>query len=968
MSKIEGMLEHAQWLQPLARGLLEDDHLAEDVLQETWTAAWQRPPRDPDASPAWLRQVMRNFAKMKFRGDGRRRQRERLAARPEAQTDELPLETLELRREVVRALLTLDEPFQSTLILRFYEGMSSAEIARLEGVPATTVRVRLKRGLDRLRDTLIDRRDDLRPGLFLLAGLEPLHSRGAPALVAEATAKSGTGGGSGVRYTERSRWAAVAAGVLIVAVGWWSTSLSGGSRTGGGVEAADGRAASQDGVVRTGPTSIESRATPEGGGRAGGSAVPARAHESSEWVRLHVVDTDGDPVIRARVTTGMARGDRSQIAAGYGSAYEFLLAEPAPRLEGYTDREGTVRVRVDRLRDRSLAVNAMRYRVWRERPTIREFLDGEYHVTLSPMRETEIVAETNEGMGSIDGEIVVTSRFGKQFYRGRSGDPIAHRSGAEVELVSFRYSGLVAVQDLLASPRHRQLLSPGTVAYGTVLDPRGRPVVGAEVGMRSGVWRGPAHTVRTDDYGRFDTFGLPDEGKLTLEIYHPEFPLRSVEFSLPCTELGEISMEAPALSVGRVFGYDGEPLSGALVHALPSGRFSSRDIERVTTQDDGVFRFLTLRPGRHTIRVEHPHHAPAEWTGECGPAELAEPTMIHLVGGESLHGVVRSPTGAPLAGIPIRVGTIVGDELRGPVVRSGADGRFRIHNLPGGPVVHRARRNVVKWGALDEAERTGPSDRLLLEVFRPYQLSFVDDSEIPRFPHFGSRNTAAVRVGSEIELVVNAPEVRPSVRFELSDSEGTEIRAFSNVLIVSPDDWVMKDFAGVNGQPFHLPDPGVLDDAQLTIMSRGYCWRTVRVDLRVNAGRVCFVLTPKFERPPVLEIDGADEEQPFLVAPLLPGVEPLAALPVGTVYRAKVLPANQPARGTTTGRLVLEDLGPGRYALCTPLHPSALFGASGKRRLAMTMDEVQIWGHFTLTEAEGQIVPISLPATFKENR
>ena len=45
----------------------------------------------------------------------------------------------------------LDEPYRTTLLLRYGEMLSSVEIARRQQVPAGTVRWRLKSAVDRLR-------------------------------------------------------------------------------------------------------------------------------------------------------------------------------------------------------------------------------------------------------------------------------------------------------------------------------------------------------------------------------------------------------------------------------------------------------------------------------------------------------------------------------------------------------------------------------------------------------------------------------------------------------------------------------------------------------------------------------------------------------------------------------------------------------------------------------------------------
>lgn len=156
------LLRHSGWVHRTARALLADSDDADDVTQVTAVAAWKtRPTRDRDLRP-WLGKVLRNAARDLFRRAGRRRDRERVAelttegAAPRA--DEL-IAQADLHRIVAEALAALDEPFRQTVLLRFFEALSSAEIARRLGVPAGTVRWRLKEGLARMRAALDERFD-----------------------------------------------------------------------------------------------------------------------------------------------------------------------------------------------------------------------------------------------------------------------------------------------------------------------------------------------------------------------------------------------------------------------------------------------------------------------------------------------------------------------------------------------------------------------------------------------------------------------------------------------------------------------------------------------------------------------------------------------------------------------------------------------------------------------------------------
>ena len=154
----EALLSQSDWVRALVRGLGVDESGAEDVLQSTWIAALTKPPRTAGENAsfrAWIGRVARNFALRRIDRDARRAGRERATARDER----LPsasdvVEREEARAEVVRALLDVHEPFRTALLLRFYEGLEPRDIARLQGVPDSTVRNRLKRGLALLRERL----------------------------------------------------------------------------------------------------------------------------------------------------------------------------------------------------------------------------------------------------------------------------------------------------------------------------------------------------------------------------------------------------------------------------------------------------------------------------------------------------------------------------------------------------------------------------------------------------------------------------------------------------------------------------------------------------------------------------------------------------------------------------------------------------------------------------------------------
>jgi RNA polymerase sigma-70 factor (ECF subfamily) len=149
------LLEQVSWIRRLARELVHDRELAEDLVQETCVVALERSPREPARLRQWLAEVLRNVLRQRARAANRRKQREADAARAEAlePTDQL-VERALLQRALVDAVLELEEPYRSTVLLRFFEELPPREIARRSGVPLATVMSRIQRALARLRGRL----------------------------------------------------------------------------------------------------------------------------------------------------------------------------------------------------------------------------------------------------------------------------------------------------------------------------------------------------------------------------------------------------------------------------------------------------------------------------------------------------------------------------------------------------------------------------------------------------------------------------------------------------------------------------------------------------------------------------------------------------------------------------------------------------------------------------------------------
>ena len=175
------LLSQLGWVRALARSLILDPDLADDVLQQVCLVALQQAPSDASRGPrlrAWLAAVTRSLVRRTARTDFRRHRREQIVASGEAQPSTFDVAA---RREALRALVdavaSLEEPHFSSVVERYFEGVSVAEIATRHALTEAAVRQRLSRARQQLRARLTRLIDD-DPGGWLRSVL-PLAPAGA---------------------------------------------------------------------------------------------------------------------------------------------------------------------------------------------------------------------------------------------------------------------------------------------------------------------------------------------------------------------------------------------------------------------------------------------------------------------------------------------------------------------------------------------------------------------------------------------------------------------------------------------------------------------------------------------------------------------------------------------------------------------------------------------------------------------
>ena len=179
---------HADAVFAAASRLTSDRGMAEEVVQETFLALWDRAETfDPSIGslPAWLHTIARNRTVDRLRAAGRRPNLVPLSSATSGGSrhggnDDVDADTLErvlaggqmvagavpppsperelalreLRTALQTALARMPEPERIVIVMAYAEGLSQSEIAARLGWPLGTVKTRTRRALRHLREVL----------------------------------------------------------------------------------------------------------------------------------------------------------------------------------------------------------------------------------------------------------------------------------------------------------------------------------------------------------------------------------------------------------------------------------------------------------------------------------------------------------------------------------------------------------------------------------------------------------------------------------------------------------------------------------------------------------------------------------------------------------------------------------------------------------------------------------------------
>ncbi|HEX5715074.1 MAG TPA: carboxypeptidase regulatory-like domain-containing protein, partial [Thermoanaerobaculia bacterium] len=247
------------------------------------------------------------------------------------------------------------------------------------------------------------------------------------------------------------------------------------------------------------------------------------------------------------------------------------------------------------------------------------------------------------------------------------------------------------------------LLGPGVAISGQVVDEAGKPVEGAKIETVTNpadfrMARMETRSFQTGADGRFVLRQLP-AGRIHAVT-------AAKEGFAPANQLADstapvrLVLRRGTVAVGRVVDEQGRPVAGAeltlvLAEDAPMAMPMPRpDLQFSAVSDaKGSFRLSNVSAGRFDLRAARPGFTAATLPGILIPENEAQADIgeITLLPGAAIEGIVVDERDRPVQGAEVTLTPFGSDGMRADErlmyrdpVETGADGRFRIADLPRG--------------------------------------------------------------------------------------------------------------------------------------------------------------------------------------------------------------------------------------------------------------------------------------------
>ncbi|MCP3920691.1 MAG: sigma-70 family RNA polymerase sigma factor [bacterium] len=715
----ELLLSHTEWSRALALRLVHEAADADELLQDTAVRVLERPPAERGNVRGWLAAVMKSVLAQRRRGDARRRARERASAQPERVTSGADaIERASMHRLLVDTLMRLDEPWRTTLVLRYFDDLGPRQIAARLGVPLDTVRSRLRHGLAEMRERL-DRSNggDREAWLEGLAPLAALPRSGVSLSTAQ-----------GVLIMNAKLKTVLAVACLVGGLSFLPRVLSPAAPTPPSLDV-EGRnlAAVELGT----PVETPAVSAGEGGQRTTIEQASVESEEPFESATPTMVvvglvlDLDARPTGAVQLEYAPEEGDRVAFESAADGHFEVAVPLGAGTIScvhpGLTtmlagdvepDAGATLIVVCARSIDIGGSVGDAEGRPVSGTEielVVPRGVQRRFPYVLDASLEIERVVRTDasgrfalNGVPAVQGSQLVTRSEG--FLPDERAAPLITRTDVRIELQSVE--------------------AAGAPLRGTVLDEHGEPVAGARVGAALAV-------TRTDARGVF-AFApeVRAEAREVVAVTQGALPGRERALETPegpawpdhvVVRLGGEPLDL----TGIVVDGDGRPVAGAHVYVADPTKLGNEDgapshvegfiagigskpeVERegaplantptsfwswVVTDADGRFHLRGLLARDYRLRAFHAETLAMVDAGPFRGGERVVRLVLPLEDGSSVAGRVVDASGDPVAGARVRsfqraftvrgIGEVTHSwDRSGPADSSDANGRFALGHV-----------------------------------------------------------------------------------------------------------------------------------------------------------------------------------------------------------------------------------------------------------------------------------------------
>jgi RNA polymerase sigma factor (sigma-70 family) len=796
---------HAEFLQRMAGALLGDAEAARDATQDTFVAALEHPPQEPGGLRPWLATVLRNRARSaRIAADNRARRESDVARAELVEGGQEIVERIELQRLVCEAILALDEPKRSVVFLRYYENLAPGEIAERRGEPLKTVKSRLNRALEELRERL-DRSTHGHREAWALA-LLPLVSR--PSAPAAPSA-----------FAQVARLAVAGVVVVLGAFAWRLAT-----------RAAESEPALEPTRVASAPTAPPASAPAVAAPAPSSTREPLSAPTQGS-LEVHLRwESDGQPAASVGLEA-LARNDPSPRETRTRAATD---GSGVARFDGLVP--GPVELRLDRTTTFEAVVAAGETRTLElVVPTGGDVVGRVVDSAGAPVAGATLWAESL--LARLPDAWPMGTSAADGTFRLRSLQPIQRILARSPAHLTTSVVNLYELKPDAHGVRNAELaLEAGGHAFaGRVLDPEGEPVpgavlwIGANTHGTSQFGNGPVRTgtgsasARTDAEGAFVSPSRLDAGVHELTVVAAGFPAWRGDVEIDEADASlEIRLAPPATIQGSVTDAEGAFVPGARVTAVSAGgdriemggvifipEAHTLPALRTTTDASGEFVLDWAAAGPYTLEAEVPGRP------ELGRAKGAyargqtEPVLLALDPEPRIAGRVVDSAGRGLADWRVTAELEGGMTLRETC--TDAAGHFVLYSLE--PGERQVTATAPGKGPQPSVNGTAAAGTLDLELV-------VAGETAPSARLSGQVLDSAGRVPADVRVLAQA--MRTGLAVVLSIDAGTgrfeygPLEAGSYRLKVMRDQLVLA-----LGEPFELAPAGPTDAGLLQIPEPG---------------------------------------------------------------------------------------------------------------------------------------------------